>query len=136
MEALALMLIHLLTPGGLSWTRNGVPKTDIAHNRVKREKQAARPEDLCRGLPGVFEEFLRACRRLKFTEKPDYEYWREEFMDLVVANGFPRSDAFVWPPPEPKVRLNLNIAEDNGLMFSPANCSCDYSRSTVNGRYP
>ena len=37
MEALALMLIHLLTPAGLSWTRNGVPKTDVAHNRLKRE---------------------------------------------------------------------------------------------------
>ncbi|KAK7681613.1 hypothetical protein QCA50_015346 [Cerrena zonata] len=27
LEAVALMLIHLLTPNGLSWTRNGVPKT-------------------------------------------------------------------------------------------------------------
>ena len=46
MEALALMLIHLLTPGGLSWTRNGVPKTEEAHDILKREKAGARPEEL------------------------------------------------------------------------------------------
>ena len=105
MEALALMLIHLLTPGGLSWTRNGVPKTEVAHARLKREKSAARPEDLCRGLPDVFEEFLRYCRRLKFAERPDYDRWREAFMDLAVESGFPEDDAFVWPPPKPKVKL-------------------------------
>ena len=87
MEALALMLVHLLTPGGLSWTRNGVPKTDAAHKRLKREKAAAAPEDLCRGLPDVFEEFLRYCRRLKFAERPDYELraLEEVFASVGVA---------------------------------------------------
>ncbi len=63
MEAVALMLVHMLTPGGLSWTRNGVPKTDEAHNRLMYEKRNATPEEICRGLPPVFEEFLRSCRR-------------------------------------------------------------------------
>lgn len=92
------MLIHLLTPGGLSWTRNGVPKTDVAHERLKREKKNARPEDLCCGLPPEFEEFLRYCRRLKFEECPDYQHWINEFRSLAVERGFPESDAFVWPP--------------------------------------
>lgn len=98
------MLIHLLTPGGLSWIRHGVPKTDIAHNRLKREKQRATPEDLCRGLPSEFEEFLRYCRRLKFEERPDYQRWIDEFKDLAVGRGYPASDAFVWPPPVQEVR--------------------------------
>lgn len=99
------MLIHLLTPGGLSWTRNGVPKTDAAHDRLMREKRNARPEDLCRGLPPQFEDFLRYCRRLKFAEMPDYRLWIEEFQDLAVESGYPESDAFVWPPPNPTVRM-------------------------------
>ena len=111
MEALALMLIHLLTPGGLSWTRNGVPKSDTAHERLKREKRNARPEDLCRGIPTEFEEFLRYCRRLRFKEKPDYEYWRNEFCELAKQCGFPDSDAFVWPPPEPVVRSLVSSAQ-------------------------
>ncbi|KAL0960714.1 hypothetical protein HGRIS_005740 [Hohenbuehelia grisea] len=99
MEAAALMFIHLLTPRGLPWTRNGVPKTDDAHARLKQAKRHARPEDLCRDIPSEFEEFLRYCRRLKFEEQPDYAQWREEFRSLAVEQGFPNDDAFVWPPP-------------------------------------
>jgi casein kinase 1 len=105
-EAVALMLIHLLTPRGLSWTRNGVPKSDHQHECLKREKQFARPEDLCKGMPSEFEEFLRYCRRLKFMDCPDYARWVEEFRELAKENGFPASDVFVWPPPPlPQVRF-------------------------------
>lgn len=99
LEAAALMFIHLLTPGGLSWTRNGVPKTNAQHDRIIREKRNARPEDLCKGLPVEFEEFLRYCRRLKFAECPDYARWKEEFSELAKDEGFPGTDDFVWPPP-------------------------------------
>jgi casein kinase 1 len=103
LEALALMLIHLLTPSGLSWTRNGVPKTEKAHDVLKREKESATPEDLCRGLPSEFEEFLRYCRRLKFAEKPDYDRWYSAFQELAIDEGFSSRDDFVWPPPQPVV---------------------------------
>lgn len=97
------MLIHLLTPGGLSWTRNGVPKDNIEHERLKRIKVAARPEDLCRGMPDEFEEFLRYCRKLKFAEQPDYRHWIDQFRGLAKSRGFPESDGLVWPPPPPPV---------------------------------
>ncbi|RDB18061.1 Casein kinase 1-like protein 9 [Hypsizygus marmoreus] len=99
LEAVALMLIHLLTPRGLSWTRNGIPKDDEAHEQLKQEKRNARPQDLCRGLPDEFEEFLRYCRRLKFQDQPDYGMWIEEFRALKVDEGYGASDAFIWPPP-------------------------------------
>jgi casein kinase 1 len=97
------MLIHLLTPGGLSWTRNGVPKDNVEHDRLKRIKLTARPEDICRGMPDEFEEFLRYCRKLKFAETPDYGHWIDEFRGLAKSHGFPESDALVWPPPPPPV---------------------------------
>ncbi|CAL1712942.1 unnamed protein product [Somion occarium] len=107
LEAVALMLIHLLTPGGLSWTRNGVPKTDAAHDRLIREKRDARPEDLCRGLPPEFEDFLRYCRRLKFAERPDYQRWKNEFRELAVEKEYPDNDAFIWPPPNPETTVRV-----------------------------
>jgi hypothetical protein len=101
------MFVHLLTPSGLSWTRNGVPKTDEAHERLKEEKRKARLEDLCKGLPTEFEDFLRYCRRLKFQDCPDYEKWIDAFRDLAVELGFPESDDFIWPPPP--VRLPVHV---------------------------
>ena len=99
------MLIHLLTPRGLSWTRNGVPKTSEAHNRLKAEKRAAQPEDLCRGMPIEFEDFLKYCRRLKFKDRPDYSQWIETFRALAVEEGFPASEDFIWPPPSVSIQL-------------------------------
>jgi casein kinase 1 len=102
------MFIHLLTPGGLSWTRNGVPKNNAQHDRIKREKRNAKPEDLCKGLPAEFEEFLRYCRRLKFSECPDYARWKEEFSELAKEEGFPGIEDFVWPPP-PETQVIFSI---------------------------
>ncbi|KAI8994185.1 CK1/CK1 protein kinase [Trametes punicea] len=107
MEAVALMLIHLLTPGGLHWTRNGVPKTDEAHERLMFEKRTARPEDLCRGLPPPFEEFLRYCRRLQFTDRPDYERWIDEFRTLAEEHGYPGTPDLIWPPPNPEPTVRV-----------------------------
>jgi casein kinase 1 len=97
------MFIHLLTPRGLPWTRNGIPKTDYAHERLKRAKRDAKPEDLCKGMPAEFEEFLRYCRRLKFKDQPDYALWIDEFRGLAIDHGYPDSGDFIWPPVAPQV---------------------------------
>jgi casein kinase 1 len=118
LEAAALMFIHLLTPGGLSWTRNGVPKSDSAHDRIKRAKKNARPEELCRGMPSEFEEFLRYCRRLSFSECPDYDKWKDEFQALAQDNGFTDIERFIWPPPPvPKVRGFVCMSEFGFIQF-------------------
>lgn len=104
LEAAALMLIHMLTPRGLSWTRNGVPKTDEAHDRLIAEKQTARPEDLCRGIPYEFEDFLRYCRKLKFMDCPDYKHWVETFSNLAIENGYSGKEEFIWPAKPPAVK--------------------------------
>lgn len=99
LESAALLLLHILTPGGLPWTRNGVPRNDAAHDRLKREKRNALPEDLGFGLPEEFEEFLRYCRSLAFAEQPDYARWRTRFRDLADELGYRDVDRFIWPPP-------------------------------------
>lgn len=104
LESAALLLLHILTPGGLPWTRNGVPRDDAAHDRLKREKRAALPEDLARGLPEEFEEFLRYCRSLAFAEQPDYACWRERFRELADELGYKGAERFIWPPPPAPVQ--------------------------------
>ncbi len=99
LESAALLLLHILTPGGLPWTRNGVPRDDAAHERLKWQKRAAGPEDLARGLPEEFEDFLRYCRSLSFAEQPDYAYWRGRFCDLADELGYEDAERFIWPPP-------------------------------------
>ncbi|TFK73561.1 kinase-like protein, partial [Pluteus cervinus] len=108
LEAAALMLIHLLTPRGLSWTRNGPPKTEEAHDQLKLEKASATPQQLCRSLPAEFEDFLTYCRNLRYSERPDYGMWIEEFRDLASYHGYGESDELIWPPPPPKAQPARN----------------------------
>ncbi|KAG5341636.1 hypothetical protein C0989_008615 [Termitomyces sp. Mn162] len=119
LEAAALMLIHLLTPRGLSWTRDGIPDTDDAHDILKGEKRRARPEDLCPNLPEEFEEFLRYCRSLKFAEQPDYSRWIETFRDLKMDSGYGDSEDFIWPPPAPKKQPSAPVAYRSRLIRGP-----------------
>jgi hypothetical protein len=69
------------------------------------EKRKATPEDLCRGLPAEFEEFLSYTRRLKFKENPDYALWVDRFRDLAMDLGLMDVEPFVWPPPAPTVSV-------------------------------
>jgi casein kinase 1 len=94
------MLIHLLTPDGLTWTRNGVPKTDEAHDLLKAEKLRANPEDLCAGMPVEFEDFLLYTRGLRFEQTPDYKRWILVFEELMRSEGWSGKSDFVWPPVE------------------------------------
>lgn len=109
LEAAALMFIHLLTPRGLPWTRNGVPKESTAHDLLIEEKRNARPQDLCRGLPVEFEDFLRYTRKLKFEECPDYETWIDQFKQLKIASGYSGSEDLEWPPKPPIVRKPITM---------------------------
>jgi hypothetical protein len=130
LEAAALMLIHILTPGGLHWTRNGVPKTDGEHERLKQSKKAARPEDLCRGMPSEFEEFLRYTRKLRFADMPDYEHWREEFRSLMSERGYGEDEAFIWPPPpQPVVRRSTSM--NDGCLLNVLTAAHEHRTSSA-----
>jgi hypothetical protein len=125
------MFIHLLTPRGLTWTRNGVPKTDEAHDRLIAEKQLARPEDLCRGIPVEFEDFLRYTRKLKFDQCPDYAKWIETFRNLAIENGYSGKEDFIWPPVAPKVRIRCLLRLDM-VSFRLGEC-CQAVQHTTSG---
>ena len=86
------------------------------------EKSAARPEDLCRGLPPVFEDLLRYCRKLDFSVRPDYEHWIEEFRDLADEYGLGDVEEFLWPSPSPEVR---------GLVCLSCLCPSMFVRDTL-----
>lgn len=81
-------------------------------------------EKLCKGLPEM-EDYFKYSRSLKFQEKPDYEYLRNIFKDLLKKNGFENFENlyFSWVEPSknnfqnnkktrtlsPKARLFMKI---------------------------
>ena len=54
-------------------------------------------EELCRGYPEEFKEYMNYCRKLAFTEDPDYKYLIGLFEGCMKKNGFdPKTPDFIW----------------------------------------
>jgi hypothetical protein len=56
-------------------------------------------DELCRGLPPEFAQFLTATRALEYTQKPNYTFYRQMFRDLFVQSGFVYDYQYDWAPP-------------------------------------
>jgi hypothetical protein len=54
-------------------------------------------EDLCKGYPEEFKEFMEYCRKLSFEEDPDYKYILGLFEGCMKKNGWdPKVPDFIW----------------------------------------
>jgi hypothetical protein len=54
-------------------------------------------DELCKGYPEEFKEFMNYCRKLSFTDDPDYKYMIGLFEGCMKKNGFdPKVPDFIW----------------------------------------
>lgn len=54
-------------------------------------------DELCKGYPEEFKEFMNYCRKLSFTEDPDYKYLIGLFEGCMKRNGIdPKVPEFIW----------------------------------------
>jgi hypothetical protein len=53
-------------------------------------------EELTRGLPDEFAQYLMYCRGLKFEEKPNYNFCRELFRGLMAKRNFENDFQYDW----------------------------------------
>jgi hypothetical protein len=66
--------------------------TDIA-----KKKLEVTVDELCKGHPEEFREFMNFCRKLQFTEDPDYKYVLGLFEGCMKKNGWdPKVPDFIW----------------------------------------
>lgn len=78
MESLGYVLINLLR-GDLPW--QGL--TGCQLSEIGRMKDTIKLEHLCAGLPVEFMLYLNYCRRLRFDQRPDYDYLKRMFRLLA-----------------------------------------------------
>ena len=57
---------------------------NINHAKILELKKLLKPEEICKGLPEELTEYIRYCYNLNFEQKPDYEYLRGLFKNLLI----------------------------------------------------
>jgi hypothetical protein len=58
------------------------------YNNIKKKKIETSLEELCKGQPSEFKEYMEYCRGLKFEEDPDYKHMIGLFERCMDKNGF------------------------------------------------
>ena len=54
-------------------------------------------DELCKGYPPEFKEFMEYCRNLKFEQDPDFKYIIGLFEKCMVRHGFDlKSNDYTW----------------------------------------
>lgn len=62
------------------------PWSGLHSQEAKQKKIETNLDDLCKGLPEEFKEFINYARKLQFTEKPDYNYLNNLLQKAAIKN--------------------------------------------------
>ena len=96
LESVGYVLVYFLR-GSLPW--QGISRKQSKKHRyskIGQIKRDLRLEDLCESCPQELVEYLRYCRRLEFTEGPDYSFLRQMFRDLLKKLGYEYNYDYDW----------------------------------------
>lgn len=96
-ESLAWVLVWLLK-GRLPWQGIRRPSESERRAEVARRKNEMSVGEICRGLPGEFEDMVRHARGLAFEEQPDYSGLRRRFRALAKRTGVVMNHVYDWTP--------------------------------------
>lgn len=67
------------------------------YNAIKKKKLETPLEELCKGLPNEFFEYMTYCRSLKFEQDPDYRHLTGLFESCMKRNNLdPKVSDFTW----------------------------------------
>ena len=97
LESIGYMIIFLIN-GNLPWQGLKLkgPNLRRAYNRMLKLKQKITPEELCKGLPIEFSEYIKYCKGLSFEQDPDYEYLRNRFRNILMNLNEINDLKFTW----------------------------------------
>eukprot|EP01121_Diplochlamys_sp_Union-15-3_P017860 TRINITY_DN6378_c0_g1_i2.p1 TRINITY_DN6378_c0_g1~~TRINITY_DN6378_c0_g1_i2.p1 ORF type:complete len:389 (-),score=54.16 TRINITY_DN6378_c0_g1_i2:411-1577(-) len=99
LEALGYVLTYFLK-GGLPW-QNLKEERKKKREAIGDFKRETNIDSLTEGLPGVFGQFIKYARSLKFKQTPDYNYLRILFRTCFNQLGYSLDNDYDWYKPQP-----------------------------------
>lgn len=127
LESLGYTLLYLLR-GNLPW--QGL-KPDIRKSKEQKvlelKQTISLEEELCKGFPHEFIDYINYTRNLKFEEKPDYDYLKKLLYNVLDKNKYEFDFWYDWVNEKPVITdvvsieryINRHCIEINNILDYP-----------------
>eukprot|EP01096_Ripella_sp_DP13-Kostka_P016945 TRINITY_DN846_c0_g1_i2.p1 TRINITY_DN846_c0_g1~~TRINITY_DN846_c0_g1_i2.p1 ORF type:complete len:465 (+),score=153.52 TRINITY_DN846_c0_g1_i2:284-1678(+) len=95
LEALGYVLLYFAR-GSLPWQGLKAETKTRKYEVISDKKLETSVDQLCRGLPAEFSNYLNYSRSLRFKDDPDYSYLRSMFRTLFIRSGYVYDFVYDW----------------------------------------
>tara|TARA_R100001163_G_C5067706_1_gene207044 strand:+ start:4320 stop:5228 length:909 start_codon:yes stop_codon:yes gene_type:complete len=95
MISLAYIIIYFLK-GELPWQKIHGDSKEEKYDNIRKLKQGLTSFTICKGLPKEFQSFLDYCYKLRFTQRPDYNYLKTLIKQVFRRHKYIYDLNFEW----------------------------------------
>jgi hypothetical protein len=95
LEAVGYVLLYFLR-GRLPWQGIPVRNKEERYRKIMEKKIATSAEDLCKGFPRQFTDYINYTRHLAYEQEPDYDYLKNLFITTLNDEGFNIDCYYDW----------------------------------------
>ena len=96
LEAIGYMLLFFFSNGKLPWQGVSCKAKAEKYSKIYYMKKTLDFDDFCKNMPKEIITYMLYCRELDFEQKPDYNYLRGLFENILKSNGTFNDLHFSW----------------------------------------
>lgn len=88
-------MMYLLR-GSLPWQGLKVYGKEDKYQKILQKKKETPVEDLCKGFPDEFAQFINHVKKLGYTDDPDYDLLKLLFDKIMKDGKFEYDNVYDW----------------------------------------
>ena len=135
LESVGYILVYFLK-GKLPWQRIKANTKEEKYKKILEKKIEISSNELCKGLPKEFENFLEYTKQLKYEERPNYNILRKLLDNIMKRKNYNYDYIYDWTTLEEKEfrKHNRIKTEQTGetMSFNENEQQIYYNEDTIN----
>ena len=108
LEAIGYVLLYFLR-GSLPWQGLHVNKGEDRYKKILQKKKGTSAEDLCKGFPNEFVEYINYTRNLEFEADPDYKFLRGLLTTVLEKQNSQYDFYYDWLTEKPNITDEIAV---------------------------
>ena len=108
LEAIGYVLMYFLR-GSLPWQGLQIQKGEHRYKKILQKKKATTAEELCKGFPKEFVDYINYTRNLEFEADPDYKYLRNLLVTVLEKENSKFDFWYDWVTEKPTITDEIAI---------------------------